>query len=147
MSMEWVMSWIRQAPAFASGLRTGRHHHVRSDHFAVGEEGESIATQYLRTQNYKILDRNVRVGKHDEIDIIAFDRTERVMVFAEVKTRLREDADYRPELNITPEKRHRMSRAARRWIVRSKYDGGYRLDVLCVAAGRVIEHYREVQWG
>ncbi|HVW66478.1 MAG TPA: YraN family protein [Candidatus Peribacteraceae bacterium] len=116
-------------------------------HIAEGRRGEDIAARYLRDHDYRIIDRNVRIGR-DEIDIIAYDPIDRVLIFAEVKTRTRADDDYRPELNITHKKRARMSRAARRYMAKSRVDDdvGYRLDVLCVADGTVIEHYPEVAW-
>ncbi len=115
-------------------------------HIAVGKAGEVIAEKFLRSLGYKIIDRNVKVGKHDEIDIIAFDRNDNVYVFAEVKTRSRSDVDFRPELNITFDKRTRMARAARRWMAERNEDIGYRLDVLCVVEGNVVDHFVEVAW-
>lgn len=115
-------------------------------HIAVGRRGEDIAAQFLRQNGYRILDRNVRVGTKDEIDIIAFDPVDRVYVFAEVKTRKKDDPDFHPDLNITMEKRMRMARAARRYAIHLDEETGYRLDVLCVADGKVIEHYPEIAW-
>jgi len=116
-------------------------------HIAAGQRGEDIAARYLRDHDYRILDRNVRIG-HDEIDIVAYDPIDRVFIFAEVKTRSKADSDYRPELSITHKKRIRMTRAARRYMARSQHDAdvGYRLDVICVADSKVIEHYPEVAW-
>lgn len=89
--------------------------------------------------------RNVRLGK-DEIDIVAFDPTDRVYVFVEVKTRTREDVDYRPELNVTRQKRVCMRRAARRYMTGIPAETGYRLDVVCVMHDKVVDHYIEVCW-
>ncbi len=46
--------------------------------------GEDLATDFLRKQGYKILERNFRKG-YGEIDIIALDHG--VLVFIEVKTK------------------------------------------------------------
>lgn len=52
----------------------------------VGKKGEDVAVEYLKKQDYKILERNYR--KHyGEIDIVAIDRKEQTLVFIEVKTR------------------------------------------------------------
>lgn len=115
-------------------------------HIVVGKNGENVAATFLRRLGYRILDRNVRVGKKDEIDIVAFDPLDRVYVFAEVKSRSRADEDFRPELNITPHKRNRMTHAARRWMVKRDEDVGYRMDVVCVVEGAVTAHYKEVEW-
>lgn len=114
-------------------------------HIRTGRTGERIAVQFLERLHYRILGRNVRLGK-GEIDILAWDPEDNVLIFAEVKTRLHDDPDYRPELNLTSEKRRRMVRAARLWVAEHEWDGGYRLDVLCVTGHSVVEHYKEVEW-
>lgn len=52
----------------------------------IGKYGEKIATEYLKHLKYKIIERNFRC-KRGEIDIIAYDESEKVIVFVEVKTR------------------------------------------------------------
>ena len=53
-----------------------------------GEMGEHLAVQYLKKQNYRIVERNFRT-RNGEIDIIAVDQAEipQVLCFIEVKTR------------------------------------------------------------
>ncbi|OGJ57736.1 hypothetical protein A3H22_02195 [Candidatus Peribacteria bacterium RIFCSPLOWO2_12_FULL_55_15] len=114
-------------------------------HFVVGEQGENCSAHFLCKLGYRILDRNVRVGRHDEIDIIAVDPKDRVLVFVEVKSRARLDDDYVPSLNLTKEKRRNMFRAARRWMTTHAYDGGYRLDLIGIAGSAVIEHILDVR--
>ena len=53
-------------------------------HNQLGEEGEKIAVQYLKSKGYLIHHTNWRMS-HLEVDIIAEDKGE--MVFVEVKTR------------------------------------------------------------
>ncbi len=53
-------------------------------HNQLGEEGEKIATQYLKSKGYIIHHTNWRMS-HLEIDIIAENNDE--LVFVEVKTR------------------------------------------------------------
>ena len=50
----------------------------------LGEFGEKYSAEYLKRKGYKILGRNVRIGR-SEIDIIAKHRG--LIVFIEVKTR------------------------------------------------------------
>ncbi len=50
----------------------------------IGDKGESIAVEYLKGKEYRILKRNYQV-RSGEIDIIAYDKN--ILVFAEVKTR------------------------------------------------------------
>ena len=53
-----------------------------------GEEGEDLATEFLKTHKYKILERNFRL-RNGEVDIIGIDYSEKqpVLAFIEVKTR------------------------------------------------------------
>ena len=112
-------------------------------HLLIGKEGEDIASRYLRGQGYTILGRNIHVGKKDEIDILAHDPKDKTLVFVEVKTRAL-SGEYAPEVNITFRKRTAMARAAQRWITQRNLDVPYRLDVVCVCEGRVVDHYEEI---
>lgn len=114
-------------------------------HIVVGEKGESLAAEFLRTLGYRIVASNVDVGAHDELDIIAVDPKDHVLVFVEVKSRARRDDDYVPSLNLTKEKRRNMFRAARRWMTTHGYDGGYRFDLIGIAGNTVVEHILDVR--
>ena len=109
----------------------------------AGKRGEEIASTFLNGAGYIVLYRNLRIRK-DEIDLIAFDPEDTVIAFIEVKTRTRKHADYRPELNLTYGKRKCMGRAARAWVHQTRYEGGWRLDLLCVVEGVVTEHYKDI---
>lgn len=116
------------------------------DHLITGNRGEQIACRFLQSLGYRILGRNLRLAK-DEVDILAWDPADAVVVFAEVKTRSRMHGDYTPELNLTRQKRANMIRGARQWVTRRGWEGGYRMDLLCVAGGNVTEHIKELSWG
>lgn len=111
----------------------------------TGKTGEDTAARYLHHLGYAVLGSNVRLGR-DEVDILARDPMDGTLVFAEVKSRSRGHGEYRPDLDLTHRKRRAMSRAARRWVADHAYDGGYRMDLLCVAEGMVTEHWREIEW-
>ncbi len=111
----------------------------------VGQTGENIAREALEKKGYIVLGQNVRIRK-GEIDLLAFDPFDQVLVFAEVKSRSVVHADFRPELNVNGRKRVALKRAARRWVALHDYNGGYRMDLVCVAEGRVIAHYIELAW-
>ncbi|MDP1852821.1 MAG: YraN family protein [Candidatus Omnitrophota bacterium] len=53
---------------------------------ALGKAGEDEAVNFLKKKGYKILERNWRLKRFGEIDIIAKDRN--VFCFIEVKTRV-----------------------------------------------------------
>lgn len=109
----------------------------------TGDDGEIAALGYLRARGYKILGRNVRLVK-DEIDIIAFDPFDRCVVFAEVKARARKTSEYSPGMRLDARKKAAMSRAAQKWITKKNYHGGYRIDAILVADGKVMDHYKEI---
>lgn len=107
---------------------------------ASGQRGERIAAKYLQSLGYRILGKNIRINK-DEIDIIAFDPTDHVYVFAEVKTRTAASEDFHPNMNVTWRKRGFMRRAARRYMMQFEEEIGWRLDVVCVMKGKVVNHF------
>lgn len=114
-----------------------------ADHIQIGKEGERIAKAYLQRQGYRIYRWNVQVS-HEELDIIAYDPIEKCLVFAEVKSRSKDDKHYSPSLNLTTEKKRHILRAARRWVAAKKYEGSWRIDLICIAGKRVVDHLIEV---
>ncbi len=58
-------------------------------HLKSGRWGEKLAAQFLKKKRYKIIGQRVRVGKRDEIDIIA--EHGGALIFVEVKTRKNEN--------------------------------------------------------
>lgn len=114
-------------------------------HHLVGRSGEHIAALYLRARGYRILGCNVRIG-HDEIDIIAHDPGDDVIVFVEVKARSQDHPDYTPMLNITYAKKSHVRRAAEHWIADADREWGWRLDLVFVIGGKVVDHIEDVGW-
>lgn len=79
------------------------------DHLRLGKWGERKAERFVRRQGLKILGRRVRVGRHDEIDLLA--RQDDILVILEVKTRAREGM--RPVRDaVDRHKQIRLNRAA-----------------------------------
>lgn len=108
---------------------------------AVGKNGERIAETYLQSLGYLVYDRNVRLGR-DEIDLIAYDPSDKVIVFAEVKSRSKSDPDFQPELNLTSSKKRKMLRAAHAWIDARSYLGSYRIDFIGVEDNCICLHVK-----
>lgn len=100
---------------------------------------------FLHALGYEIWDTNVRMGR-DEIDIVAYDPADQAVVFAEVKARKTIAKVFRPEMTAGKRKRHALCRAARRWIDEQEFRGGYRIDLVCVEAGEVTYHFKELEW-
>jgi putative endonuclease len=104
-------------------------------HLKIGEFGEDIACRYLEEKGYKILDRrfsNTSGPRLGEIDIIASDRG--ILVFAEVKTRLKKGSEtVLPLENISRAKLHKLTKIARWYIACNKlYNTSYRFDAVSV---------------
>ncbi len=98
------------------------------EHLRSGEWGEEQAARMLSGKGYRILGRRVRVGRRDEIDIVA--RHGEALVFVEVKTRRGEEYG-RPFSSVNRAKRHSLSRAAIGYMKRLRKKPDYfRFDVV-----------------
>lgn len=97
-------------------------------HTETGNKGERLAVRYLQKLGYKILDTNWHAG-HYEIDIVALDRNELVIV--EVKTRIG-DCYGHPSEAVNDTKMRRLISAAERYIHRHHIDLETRFDVISI---------------
>jgi putative endonuclease len=117
----------------------------RAAHLALGQQGEQLAVEYLKTQGYRIVLTNFTVpigysrnGRQitGEIDIVAYDETSIpfTLAFIEVKTRTRADIAA-PEAAVDARKQRQIVRAARlyRRLLRLE-DEPYRYDVVGILA-------------
>ena len=106
-------------------------------HLASGIWGEGVAERFLKERGYKILGRRVRVGRRDELDLVA--RRGQVLVFVEVKTR-RTTRYGRPIEGVDRAKRLALSRAAIRYMksLRTK-PTRFRFDVVEVVGSPDID--------
>jgi putative endonuclease len=96
---------------------------------ALGNRGERIAAKALKKAGYRILGRNVRLGRN-ELDLIAQEGD--TVAFVEVKTRHESDV-YGAADNITATKRRNLLQAARAYLAEARQDGlYYRFDVVTV---------------
>jgi len=110
----WIEKWFK---------KTAEPAHLKS-----GKWGERQAVRLLKSKGWKIVGERVRVGRHDELDIIAVHGG--VLVFVEVKTRRNEEYG-RPFSAVNKEKRKHLSRAAVGYLKRQKPPPDYfRFDVV-----------------
>lgn len=101
----------------------------RHKNLPVGQQGEDLAAKYLKRNRYKILDRNVRLGRY-EIDIIA--REGDTICFVEVRTRMDNDP-VPPEDTVGPVKQRHIRAAAHYYIARHPDPNAYyRFDVVAI---------------
>jgi len=109
----------------------------------LGDRGETLAAEHLRSIGCKILARQYRCPQ-GEIDIVAIDGDE--VIFAEVKTR--QDQSYGfPEEAVTAAKIRHLVLAAEHFL-RSKHLEGrpWRIDVLAVLLQPepTVKHWRNI---
>jgi putative endonuclease len=97
-------------------------------HLRAGEWGERVAARQLERQGMKIIGRRVRVGRRDELDLVA--RDGKTLVFVEVKTRATEQFGRAIEA-IDARKRKVLRRAARAYLRKVREQPEYfRFDVV-----------------
>jgi len=110
----------------------------------LGERGEALAAEFLRSRGYSILHRRFRAGRGD-IDIIA--REGRTIVFVEVKTR-GTGLYGEPEEAVTAEKVRRIRRIATAFLSRRRLqECDCRIDIVGVTfeGGKpVFRHTRDI---
>jgi putative endonuclease len=106
----------------------------------LGQEGERLAEQYLKSKGYKLVARNYRCLS-GEVDLIVLDR--RVIVFVEVKTRTDERFGS-PFEAVERRKQQKMIRAAQFFLHEKRlHQRDARFDVVGISwpAGMpVVEH-------
>lgn len=95
----------------------------------LGKRGERTAEKHLKRLGYKILERNLRVGRN-EIDLLALDGD--TLVFVEVRSRT-SDEPVSPVDSVGPRKQAHLRKAARRFVATLDRDDLYmRFDVVGV---------------
>ena len=100
----------------------------------TGLWGEQQARKHLATRGFKIIGERMRIGRRDEIDLVARDRT--TLVFVEVKCRASEHYG-RPMAAVDRAKRQRLARAAVRYLKRLKTQpASFRFDIVEVIGAR-----------
>ena len=101
----------------------------------IGRLGEDQAARFLKKNKFKIIDRNLHVS-HNEIDIIAISKKQRIIAFVEVKARTVDKDLYSPfgtpASAVTKEKQRRTIEAARVYLRSNEkyFDFQPRFDVL-----------------
>jgi putative endonuclease len=96
---------------------------------SLGNEGESIAADYLRAKGYVVAARQHRTP-FGEIDIVALDGKE--VVFVEVKTR--QDTTFGfPEEAVTPQKIAHVAAAGQAFLQERAWDDRpFRIDIIAI---------------
>ena len=112
---------------------------------SLGERGERLAARWLRRRGYRILHRNLTIGR-DEADLVVVDPTGRSLVIVEVKTRSSEAPP--PEAGLTRRKQVHLERLAARLQCRREYrDLPVRIDAIAIVwpdgGTPEVRHYKD----
>ncbi len=93
-----------------------------------GALGEQFAADYLKTQGYRILERNFHT-RYGEVDIIA--QKDDILAFVEVKTRAATMLSS-PAAAVTPAKQKKLITAALQYMQANPADLQPRFDVVAI---------------
>ncbi|MGB9726677.1 MAG: YraN family protein [Minisyncoccia bacterium] len=118
----------------------------------LGKKGENIGAKYLKEKGYLIKERNFR-RKWGEIDIVAYDRKTKEIVFLEVKTiSLKKNISplVLPEEGLTEKKRKRLKKAILSYLSQDNLDNKpWRFDFIAIEIDKFtaktnIRHYKNI---
>ena len=94
----------------------------------LGAYGESLAVNYLKKEQYEILDMNYRFGRN-EVDIIAMYNG--YIRFIEVKTRVTAEIG-EPWRAVTPAKQKQIIKVANQYVISNSIDLEVKFDVVSI---------------
>ncbi len=103
-----------------------------------GKGAEKRAVKFLEEQGHHVVEENYFCYR-GEVDVITFD--DQYLVFVEVKKRGK-GSFASPEMAITDDKKERLIKCSKRWIMQNDYSGDSRFDVLALSGGE-IRHYKD----
>ena len=115
----------------------------------IGELGEAAAAKFLKKNGYRILERNFRSHPH-EIDIIAWNRNEKALVFVEVKTRNAEALVGGYHAAMNKHKRDCVKKCAAAYLKKTKFNPvSWRFDIIEAAHNNdgeisAISHFENI---
>jgi putative endonuclease len=118
------------------------HHNQKIGHF-----GENLAKTYLEKKGYKIIDMNVKL-QYQEIDIIAEIRE--ILVFIEVKTRIRGGRYGPAQMAMNRQKTKNIKKAINVYLMRKNLEPKeLRLDLIAIDLNTInkkanIKHFENI---
>jgi putative endonuclease len=110
------------------------------EHIQKGIAGEQKACTFLEQQGYKIIEKNLRIGK-GEIDLIAVHNN--CMCFIEVKYRKHNRYGF-PEEFVTQKKLLKIQETAEAYIYTVNWQGRIRFDVVAITGEELPVHLMDV---
>ena len=125
------------------------------DRQKYGKIGENAASNYLINNNYRIIHRNVHIGRFGEIDIIAEQKsgfwplTKKTLVFVEVKalTSLKENLGFNPEMHVNERKKRKLLHLGEMYMQNNdmRLDTPWRIDVIAVELDKTTADVKNIR--
>lgn len=113
-----------------------------AQHNDLGKWGEEQAATFLERKGYTICDRDWRAG-HRDLDIIALNEDQTILVIVEVKTRTSAELN-EPEEAVNKKKIRNMGNAANLYLKQFNVEYDVRFDIVSVTgtsdSNAKIEH-------
>ena len=113
-----------------------------AQHNDVGKWGEEQAATFLERKGYTICDRDWRAG-HRDLDIIALNEDQTILVIVEVKTRTSAELN-EPEEAVNKKKIRNIGNAANLYLKQFNVEYDVRFDIVSVTgtsdSNAKIEH-------
>ena len=119
----------------SNGIKNDAKRKQGAENAERGRWGEAVAEAFLRKRGWIPVGRNVRPCTQDqrcELDLIVRSRDRMTIVFVEVKTHLRKSDRAGRLWRIDQRKRNILLRACTTWILKNKWHGNFRFDVIQV---------------
>lgn len=109
----------------------------------TGNKGEGLATEYLQSKGYKIIERNFRT-RFGEIDIVCWDA--QTLVFVEVKTKIGHDFG-EPEEMVDRKKLSQVKKMGEVYLQNKNWEVLCRVDVVAIVLNEdgLVESLRHYQ--
>lgn len=101
-----------------------------ASHNDLGRQGEEIAAKYLKNKGYQLVERNWQYQQR-ELDLIAWEVPQELLVFVEVKTRSTFFFGY-PEASIDEPKKRFLIDAANEYLQEHMLECELRFDVIAI---------------
>jgi putative endonuclease len=115
----------------------------------IGKLGEDIAFNYLKSKNYKIIERNFK-KPFGEIDLIAKSKNN-TLVFIEVKTLEKKSIGLLPEDEMTYQKIKKLKKICEYYALKNKNlineKQGWQIDLIAIIINNKnfeIKHYENI---
>lgn len=115
--------------------------YINNDNKIKCKIGEDAAAEHYISLGCEIAERNWRFGRMGELDIIAFDRNNDLLIICEVKTRSK-CRYFRPSDSVDIKKRNKIKKLSNAFLYKNKkyFNCNVRFDVIEVIIDGNIEY-------